>query len=145
MSWTGERTDLLKRLWHDGFPAAAIADRLGQVTRNAVIGKVHRLGLAGRQAKPRRAKRPANRLNTAGRRPEVLSRIPRAPAKRARKPKNLPKLGPPPETQITVATLTPFTCRCPEGDPKHPDFHFCGRAKAPAGAYCPHHATASAA
>ncbi len=148
MPWTGERTDLLKKLWQDGLPAAAIAKKLGQVTRNAVIGKVHRLGLAGRQAKPGGARRPVNRLNTAGRRPEALSRpgllVSRAQAKRPRKPIIPPKLGPPSETQITVATLTAFTCRWPEGDPKHPDFHFCGRAKAPAGPYCPHHAVASA-
>jgi GcrA cell cycle regulator len=149
MPWTAERTDLLKKLWHDGISAAAIAESLGQVTRNAVIGKVHRLGLAGRQAKPGGTSRPINRLNTAGRRPEVRSclrpLIPQARAKRPRKPKNPPKLGPPPEAQITVATLTAHTCRWPEGDPKHTDFHFCGRAKAATGPYCPHHAVLSAA
>ena len=85
MPWTGERTDLLKTLWHDGLPAAAIADKLGQVTRNAVIGKVHRLGLAGRQAKPRaRQAAPPISLNTAAARGATrLPRIPRAPAKSA--------------------------------------------------------------
>ena len=122
MPWTGERTDLLKKLWSDGLAAAAIAESLGQVTRNAVIGKAHRLGLAGRQAKPGGASRPINRLNTAGRRPEVRSclrpLIPRARAKRPRKPKNPPKLGPPPETQITVATLTKDKEAQAEGKPQ---------------------------
>jgi GcrA cell cycle regulator len=46
MGWTEERVELLKKLWADGLSASQIAGRLGEVTRNAVIGKVHRLGLA---------------------------------------------------------------------------------------------------
>ena len=49
--WTDERVELLKKLWADGLSASRIAAELGGVTRNAVIGKVHRLGLSGR-AKP---------------------------------------------------------------------------------------------
>ncbi len=48
MSWTDERVDKLKKLWADGLSASQIARSLGEVTRNAVIGKVHRLGLSGR-------------------------------------------------------------------------------------------------
>ena len=48
MGWTAERVELLKKLWAEGLSASQIAARLGEVTRNAVIGKVHRLGLAGR-------------------------------------------------------------------------------------------------
>jgi GcrA cell cycle regulator len=48
MSWTDERVELLKKLWADGLSASQIANELGSVTRNAVIGKVHRLGLSGR-------------------------------------------------------------------------------------------------
>ena len=48
MAWTDERVDLLKKLWSEGLSASQIANRLGGVTRNAVIGKVHRLGLSGR-------------------------------------------------------------------------------------------------
>ena len=48
MSWTDERVELLKKLWQDGLSASQIAGELGGITRNAVIGKVHRLGLAGR-------------------------------------------------------------------------------------------------
>ena len=60
MSWTNERVELLKKLWGDGLSASQIAGELGGVTRNAVIGKVHRLGLSGRakstssSSKPRR-------------------------------------------------------------------------------------------
>ena len=45
MSWTDERVELLKKLWADGLSASQIAAELGGITRNAVIGKVHRLGL----------------------------------------------------------------------------------------------------
>src|SRR5215472_622326 len=48
MSWTEERIDRLKKMWHDGATASQIADELGGVSRNAVIGKAHRLGLEQR-------------------------------------------------------------------------------------------------
>ena len=48
MTWTDERVELLKKLWADGLSASQIAAELGGITRNAVIGKVHRLGLSGR-------------------------------------------------------------------------------------------------
>ena len=48
MSWTEERIDRLKKMWHDGATASQIADELGGVSRNAVIGKAHRLGLEAR-------------------------------------------------------------------------------------------------
>ena len=64
MSWTDERVEQLKQLWAEGLSASQIARQLGGVTRNAVIGKVHRLGLAGR-ATPARAERP--RLQVARR------------------------------------------------------------------------------
>ncbi|MCC0076520.1 MAG: GcrA cell cycle regulator [Rhodobacter sp.] len=48
MSWTDERVELLKQMWADGKSASQIAKELGSVTRNAVIGKVHRLGLSSR-------------------------------------------------------------------------------------------------
>src|SRR5580765_3467208 len=57
MGWTDERVELLKKLWLDGHSASQIAKQLGEVTRNAVIGKVHRLGLSGR-ATPSQHTRP---------------------------------------------------------------------------------------
>ena len=61
-TWTDERVELLKKLWTEGLSASQIAAELGNVTRNAVIGKVHRLGLSGR-AKTRR--RPCRLARTA--------------------------------------------------------------------------------
>jgi GcrA cell cycle regulator len=61
MSWTDERVSTLKKLWLDGLSASQIAKQLGGVTRNAVIGKVHRLGLSGRAAPRNRRARPSRR------------------------------------------------------------------------------------
>ncbi|PKP84730.1 MAG: GcrA cell cycle regulator [Alphaproteobacteria bacterium HGW-Alphaproteobacteria-2] len=52
MSWTDERVETLRRMWAEGHSASQIAKELGGVTRNAVIGKVHRLGLSNRGATP---------------------------------------------------------------------------------------------
>ena len=57
LNWTNDRVEQLKNLWTEGLSASQIARALGGVTRNAVIGKVHRLGLAGR-ASPSRSERP---------------------------------------------------------------------------------------
>ena len=57
-TWTDERVELLKKLWTDGLSASQIAAELGNVTRNAVIGKVHRLGLSGRAKDAKPAARP---------------------------------------------------------------------------------------
>lgn len=59
MSWTDERVEILKRLWGEGQSASQIAKELGGVTRNAVIGKVHRLGLSNRTAPPATEPTPA--------------------------------------------------------------------------------------
>ena len=55
MSWTDERVETLKKMWSDGQSASQIAKELGGVTRNAVIGKVHRLGLSNRTGAPGKA------------------------------------------------------------------------------------------
>ncbi len=68
MSWNDERVELLKKLWAEGLSASQIAGRIGSVTRNAVIGKVHRLGLSGRATTTRvKSHRPRPRTNPAKR------------------------------------------------------------------------------
>ncbi len=70
MSWTDERVETLKRMWAEGQSASQIAKELGGVTRNAVIGKVHRLGLSKprrRQGRRRDCPAPAVKLETAAR------------------------------------------------------------------------------
>src|ERR1700674_351036 len=68
MSWTDERLELLKKLWSDGLSASQIAGRLGGVTRNAVIGKVHRLRLSGRATTSRMKSHRARARNHTSRR-----------------------------------------------------------------------------
>ncbi len=76
MSWTDERVELLKKMWTEGQSASQIAKELGGVTRNAVIGKVHRLGLSNRvegaAAAPAPAAAPAAVSKPAA--PEPVSR-----------------------------------------------------------------------
>jgi len=146
MSWTDERVELLKKLWSDGLSASQIAAELGGITRNAVIGKVHRLGLSGRAKspssaaprprKPRththmlRVSRPSMRGNTAlahafeyeiAEEPELLD--------------NVIPIG----QRRTILELTEDTCRWPIGDPGSSDFFFCGGPSLTALPYCAYH------
>ena len=129
--------------------------RLGEVTRNAVIGKVHRLGLAGRAtisrikkvqragsvvlfpARPSRSRQltfgaasHSGAANHADNRSAV-------PAVRLRQ---RPELGVAPEGVIGIAELQDGMCHWPVGDPKEQGFHFCGRCKFGRIPYCEHHA-----
>jgi GcrA cell cycle regulator len=83
MSWTDERIERLKKMWHDGATASQIADELGGVSRNAVIGKAHRLGLEQRPSpvKPgeeKEAKKPAPASAAAAPKPRTESPAPQA-------------------------------------------------------------------
>ncbi|MFN3867946.1 MAG: GcrA family cell cycle regulator [Hyphomicrobiaceae bacterium] len=159
MIWTDERVELLKKLWSEGLSASQIAGRLGGVTRNAVIGKVHRLGLAGRattsrmkthRARPRPAA-AANGASAAGvKRPQQPKQ--RFPAvgnplvRELYKPEAEPFLPAAEELEIplkerkTIQTLGECNCRWPIGDPQHAEFHFCGKEKLPGLPYCQFHA-----
>lgn len=148
MSWTDERVDQLRKLWMEGLSASQIANTLGEgVTRNAVIGKVHRLGLSGRvkapsSAKPRvrrsqsrqpRAHRPNGGGGMHGN--TALSYAPRPyTAPRPAEDVVVPLSDP-----ITIMELREDTCRFPLGDPSTPEFRYCG-GKSEAGIpYCPFH------
>ena len=155
MSWTDDRIATLKRLWNGGHSASLIADTLGEITRNAVIGKVHRLGLEGRAtiSSCRRPARPRSSCpaQTRSRKARSTSRSLKVRACRpfktpsARRLPILPELDPAPEHRVTVQTLTALTCNWPIGDPKTPAFHFCGRGKPLLKAYCAHHAAIACA
>jgi GcrA cell cycle regulator len=139
MGWTDERVTVLKKLWLEGLSASQIAKQLGGVTRNAVIGKVHRLGLSGRAA-PSQPSRPAYRPQRP--RPaapvQVSAPAPRRaePVMRAQVPAPMPDL---PGT-ATVLTLGAHMCKWPIGDPSGGDFSFCGRRTQAEGPYCVEHA-----
>ncbi|MCB9988239.1 MAG: gcrA cell cycle regulator family protein [Rhodospirillales bacterium] len=128
MSWTEERVALLKKLWGEGRTAAEIAKELGDVTRNAVIGKAHRLKLSNRVS-------PIQQ-NTK----KVTSKIAvEEKPKAARLAK--PVMRDPVKTDgVTMAELTPKMCRWPMGDPKSADFRFCGCNSVPSMPYCEEHA-----
>jgi len=82
MSWTDERVELLKKMWAEGNSASQIAKELGSVTRNAVIGKVHRLGLSSRNSDAGAVEAPAEPPAAA----PVETPRPRTPAPEARRP-----------------------------------------------------------
>ena len=135
--WTQEREDMLRKLWADGLSASQIGKALGGVTRNAVIGKIHRLGLLGRgrptnkvaKAPPRRPKRVTSRFNPSG--PDFEPIEP---------PKVVVVPVIPPSERVPLLELTDKTCRWPIGDPGDEDFGFCGKMPLPSRPYCEHHA-----
>ncbi len=143
--WTEDRVGALKKLWLEGQSASQIAKQLGGgVTRNAVIGKVHRLGLSGRAApsQPARAAstfRPARVRTTPPAQPSAPRRIEAAQtAPRPVAPTPLPAIAELPGT-ATVMTLGAHMCKWPIGDPSSTEFSFCGR-RASEGVYCVEHA-----
>ena len=112
MSWTEERIATLKKMWEGGSTASQIAEELGGVSRNAVIGKAHRLGLKARpspvKAKEKKAKAAA-----------PLASPPPAPAKPAPTPAPAPPVRKPePVKAETVPTPTPASPSQPVPNPK---------------------------
>jgi GcrA cell cycle regulator len=96
MSWTDERIERLKKMWHDGSTASQIADELGGVSRNAVIGKAHRLGLEQRPSPVKPGE-------------EVKKAAPAAPAATAAPaaPKAAPRAEPPKAAEPARAAAPP--------------------------------------
>jgi GcrA cell cycle regulator len=145
MSWTDERVELLKKLWAEGLSASQIAAELGGVTRNAVIGKVHRLGLASR-AKSTSAGIPRPRKPRTH-----MLRVARPMSRGANALALAYELEPEPELGMidnviplgqrrTLLELTDKTCRWPIGDPATPEFFFCGGNPLIGLPYCHYHA-----
>jgi GcrA cell cycle regulator len=140
MGWTDERVELLKKLWQDGLSASQIAKQLGGVTRNAVIGKVHRLGLSGRAApsKPARTVFKAPRPARPAAAPSAPRRLAEPAATQAQPPTPVRYIDEPPGS-ATVLTLGAHMCKWPIGDPSMDNFTFCGRRSSD-GPYCMEHA-----
>jgi GcrA cell cycle regulator len=132
MGWNDERVEQLKTLWNEGLSASQVASRLGGVTRNAVISKVHRLNLATRV----RAERSAT-ARSVGRMPRLRVRLPEPPVP-IRDPIRLDD-----GTFVTPLTLGEPMCRWPIGDPSEHAFHFCGHKRKPGSPYCDAHAHAA--
>ncbi len=126
MSWTDERVALLKRLWGEGKTAAEIAGELGGVTRNAVIGKAHRLKLSNRVSPIQQNKKPAAPANK-----------PAAPEKKLRRTLEQDNNR---SDGVAMLDLSNTMCRWPFGDPRDEKFGFCGDTCVPGFPYCDSHA-----
>ena len=127
MSWTDERVEQLKRLWAEGLSASQIAAELGSVTRNAVIGKVHRLSLSGRAKQPsggQRPRRPRMPRSEQAERPMTIGNN-ALKMQRAPQPKRLQAIEDvvvPIPLRTSILALGERTCRWPIGDPADEDF-----------------------
>ena len=146
MSWTDERVELLKKYWTEGLTASQIAMRLGGITRNAVIGKVHRLGLSGRAITTRlKPPRPRPAVGLTNRPPKARTAKPGNPLLQSIYHDAEPYTAPVEEIEIplnerkSLQDLTESCCRWPIGDPQTPEFHFCNGKKVPGLPYCEHH------
>ncbi len=126
-SWTIEQIDLLKRLWHEGLTAAAIAARLGGLSRSAVLGKVHRLRL-----RTDKATAPSVvKAKFAGERgAETTPARRRRGGKRGKHPQAAPAAV---SQHKTLFELTNKTCRWPHGQPGTSNFFFCKTCRWPHG------------
>jgi GcrA cell cycle regulator len=133
MSWTTERERKLKELWKNGHTASQIAEMLGDTTRNAVIGKAHRLNLQARAAsKKPLAKINAENNNMQGVKAQKLGR--KAKFKALLLDKNFEQ-----ENPKKLEELTDLTCRWPVGHPYEKKFYFCGRKPLEKFPYCKLH------
>lgn len=162
MSWTEDRIELLTKLWGEGQTASKIAHALGGVTRNAVIGKVHRLGLSNRSTKSASSPEKPSQDNDAIK-PSLKRTKPQSVEKVAdgagAAPKHIVPAGRPMPPQpsaneisaktlashrealksalhLDLMELTERTCRWPIGDPATHDFSFCGLPVEPGKPYC---------
>jgi len=138
MAWTDERVELLKQLWGEGLSASQIAGRLGSVTRNSVIGKVHKLGLSGRTTTSRKPQTRKQRQGQIAYR-EDMSVIRQVFAAKPEEECEAKELVIPPKERRSIETLGYDDCRWPIGDPQQADFHFCGKRKVPTLSYCEFH------
>ena len=167
MSWTDERVETLKKMWSEGQSASQIAKELGGVTRNAVIGKVHRLGLSNRAgaapspapekkaaraepsqpAEPKTAKvAPQDKVvevTVQPRKPIVPAGQPLPPQPSANEisPETLANVREVEKgaKRISLMDLTERTCKWPIGDPATDDFWFCGLGVQQGKPYCEAH------
>ena len=131
MTWTPEKEEKLKELWKKGLTASQISKELGDTSRNAVIGKAHRLNLEARAPSKKRSG-PAS----------VSTKSQAATAGRGRKSKFKSLLldkNFEPENPKTLEELSDETCRWPIGHPDEANFYFCGRKPIKDFSYCKLH------
>ncbi|MBC7506880.1 MAG: GcrA cell cycle regulator [Sandarakinorhabdus sp.] len=139
MAWTDERIAQLKAGWEGGMTASQIAEALGEgVSRNAVIGKAHRLGLESRPSPVKGGEEvvatPAVKIAApaAATAPAPAPSTPRPVA--AKKPLRTGKAA-----RTTLLDLNEKICKWPIGHPGEADFHFCGKGAQAGFPYCTEH------
>lgn len=147
LTWSDDRVEQLKKLWEAGLSASQIAAELGNVTRNAVIGKVHRLGLSGRAKSPataaprqRKAVRPAPQMMRVAR-PVARGNTALAQVFEVEvdaDPVTFDNVVPM-NQRLSLLELNEATCHWPVGDPSSPDFFFCGGKALSGLPYCAQH------
>lgn len=151
--WTPERVDRLEALCKSGYSAGQIAQIFGDVSRNAVIGKVHRLKLvlmssgSGLRVKGdfvarlRASQRLQNGVKRRAPKKRAAAYMRREPVMKSEPlPPDPPVSGAPAPLLLKFADLTAASCRWPVGDPQHADFGFCGHARKDGLPYCEDHA-----
>jgi GcrA cell cycle regulator len=152
LTWTKERIELLTKLWTEGLSASQIAAELGgDVSRNAVISKAHRLGLVHGTAKPAstpRTQKPSRPPEPATPAEPPAQKVP-APVSRTanQQPATQPEVTAvpvevvaPQSEGVTIMELREGMCRWPLGDPTTPEFRYCGARAVEGLPYCSHHA-----
>ena len=133
MSWTNEKVEKLKELWSKGLTASQIAEKLGDTTRNAVIGKAHRLNLEARApSKQSGSHRSKDSKQAIKRTSATLSR--KARFQSILLDKNFEA-----ENPKSLEELSEETCKWPIGHPNEEKFYFCGRKPEGEFPYCKLH------
>ena len=132
MSWTPEKEEKLKELWTKGYSGSQIANMLGNTTRNAVIGKAHRLKLEARTISKKHRSKINTEKNNSENKTQKLGR--KARFKALLLDKNFE-----PENPKKIEELTDKTCRWPIGHPYEEKFYFCGRTAIDKFPYCKLH------
>ena len=132
MSWTDDKVSKLKDLWGKGQTASQIAEIIGGVSRNAVIGKAHRLNLSSKikarssvQQFKQNTKNQNNQIKFKGRRSKFKSLLLDNNFEEAK--------------NLSLEELTEDTCKYMEGNPDEKNSSFCGRKNVEKFSYCPLH------
>ena len=133
MSWTDEKVAKLKELWGKGSTASQFAEIIGGISRNAVIGKAHRLNLSAK-IKTRSATSNENYENSTNGKNIKLKRGGRSKFKSLIIEKDFE-----PENPKTLEELDDNSCKWPIGHPNEKDFYFCGRKSLKDFSYCKLH------
>ena len=146
--WTTDRVEKMKSMWQDGKSAAQIAMAVGHHSRSAILGKIHRMGLSTRFKFPRSTPGTAQPKKQLPPRPVFKYKAHPLPEKKIME--FAPKIAPaavtveaeialPLSARVTLEELHAGMCHWPFGDPRSPDFRYCGASSSVEQSYCAYH------